>query len=36
MEQQQCDAPMLSDGKIGYNWADLKNYWNAEEAREIV
>jgi DNA polymerase I-like protein with 3'-5' exonuclease and polymerase domains len=36
MELQPCDAPMLSDGKIGSNWAELKTYWTKEEAEEII
>lgn len=36
MEKQPCDAPMLSDGKTGPNWAELETYWTAEEAVEIV
>jgi DNA polymerase I-like protein with 3'-5' exonuclease and polymerase domains len=36
MESIEMDVPMLSDGKTGPNWAELKKFWNADEAKEIV
>jgi DNA polymerase I-like protein with 3'-5' exonuclease and polymerase domains len=32
MESIEFDVPMLSDGKIGKSWADLKKYEDAKEA----
>lgn len=36
METIPCSVPMLSDGKVGPNWAELRKYWTPEEAKEIV